>query len=495
MKRAVVILATLIAIGGRADAAPFNVNTTSDGADAVINGICATAGGQCSLRAAIQEANASPDEDTIEVPAGTYLLSVADADDSSPDLDIANPVTIHGAGPLATIVDGQGANGVFEVRASATISGMTIRGGNEFSGGGVYALPDTTLTLTVRDAQLTGNRATHGGALFVDGGAVVLLERVSITGNTGVTSGAAIEVSSESGGGTVTVRNATISGNVGQKRVVNEDQLVFDHVTLVGDGITTTGTTTLGGSILDAGAGGTVCDGAVTSAGNNLEHGTSCALAMPGDASDVDPQLGPLQDNGGGTLTHALPATSPAVDAAGACALTEDQRGKTRPLDGNLDTVAACDVGAFELDPADIPTTSTTTTTTPGGGATTSTTLAGCPTGTTFEAARCRLAALRKDVGSAGTAGSFHDALVASLGKAGDKLTAAETAAGSSAKSGVKKGKKLLKKSAALVKKVSTKLGSKKGQKTFTDATERSALKSDADAVRTLILALAGSLG
>ena len=147
---------------------------------------------------------------------------------------------------------------------------------------------------------------------------------------------------------------------------------MFDHVTLVGDGITTTGTTTLGGSILDAGAGGTVCDGAVTSAGSNLEHGTSCALAMSGDASGVDPLLGPLQDNGGGTLTHALTAASPAVDAAGACGLTEDQRGKTRPLDGNLDTVAACDVGAFELDPADTPTTSpttsTTTTTTPGGG-------------------------------------------------------------------------------------------------------------------------------
>jgi hypothetical protein len=414
-----------------------------------------------------------------------------DADDTSADLDVANPVIIHGAGPLATTVDGQDANGVFEVRASATISGMTIRGGHEFSGGGIYAVPDTTLTLTVRDVRLTDNYATHGGAVFADGQAVVLLERVSITANTGGTSGAAIEVSSENGGGTVTVRNATISGNVGQKRVVNEDQLVFDHVTLVGDGITTTGTTTLGGSILDAGAGGTACDGAVTSAGDNLEHGSSCALAMPGDASGVDPLLGPLQDNGGGTLTHALTAASPAVDASGACGLTEDQRGETRPLDGNLDSVAACDVGAYELDPGAPSTTSTTTTTTPGGGATTSTTLPGCPTGTTFEAARCRLAELRTDVGLAGTAGGFHDALVTALGKAGDKLGAAESAAGSSAK----KAKKLLKKSAALVKKVSAKLGSKKGQKTFTDAAERSALKSDADAVRNLILALAGSLG
>jgi hypothetical protein len=142
-------------------------------------------------------------------------------------------------------------------------------------------------------------------------------------------------VSSENGGGTVTVRNATISGNVGPKRVVNEDQLVFDHVTLVGDGITTTGTTTLGGSILDAGASGTVCDGAVTSAGSNLEHGTSCALAMSGDVSGADPLLGPLQDNGGGTLTHALTAASPAVDAAGAWPSPKTS-GQDSALDGNL---------------------------------------------------------------------------------------------------------------------------------------------------------------
>jgi CSLREA domain-containing protein len=492
MKRVILILTALIAIAGRAHAVTFTVNTTDDGADATPNGTCATAGGQCSLRAAIQEANVTPEADTVEVPAGTYLLSVADDIFSNPDLDLEAPVTIHGAGPLATIVDGQGAHGVFEAIATSTISGLTIRGGDEYAGGGIYA--ENPVTVTVRDVQLTNNHALHGGAVFATGGAIFLFERVSFSGNTGGTSGAAIEVSSENGGGSsVTVRNATISGNVGQKRVVNEEQLTFDHVTLVDDTISTIGTTTLGGSILDAGAGGTVCEGAVASAGNNLEHGTSCALAMPGDVSGVDPLLGPLQDNGGGTLTHALTTASPAVDAAGVCGLAEDQRGTPRPLDGDLDTVATCDVGAYELDPG-APSTTSTTTTTPGG-ATTSTTLPGCPTGTTFEAARCRLADLRTDVGVAGTAGSFHDVLVTALGKAGDKLTAAESAAGSSAKSGVKKAKKLVKKSAALVKKVSAKLGSKKGQKTFTDAAERNALKSDADAVRNLLLALAGSLG
>ena len=45
------------------------------------------------------------------------------------------------------------------------------------------------------------------------------------------------------------------------------------------------------------------------------------------------------------------------------------------------------------------------------------------------------------------------------------------------------------------MKKARTKIGSKKGQKTFTDATERAALQGDADAARTAILSLVGSLG
>ena len=54
--------------------------------------------------------------------------------------------------------------------------------------------------------------------------------------------------------------------------------------------------------------------------------------------------LGPLADNGGPTLTHALLAGSPAIDAAdtAVCPAT-DQRGVARD--------AACDVGAFEFVP------------------------------------------------------------------------------------------------------------------------------------------------
>src|SRR5687767_2799245 len=58
------------------NAASFTVNSTIDAPDAVPgDAVCATSAGICTLRAAIQEANALSGQDTISVPAGTYVLS------------------------------------------------------------------------------------------------------------------------------------------------------------------------------------------------------------------------------------------------------------------------------------------------------------------------------------------------------------------------------------------------------------------------------------
>ena len=59
--------------------------------------------------------------------------------------------------------------------------------------------------------------------------------------------------------------------------------------------------------------------------------------------------LGGLADNGGNTLTHALLTGSPAIDAGNnaTCEAT-DQRGFSRPIDGDGDTIAVCDMGAYE---------------------------------------------------------------------------------------------------------------------------------------------------
>jgi CSLREA domain-containing protein len=96
-------------------AATFNVNTTADVPNASPgSGVCetATGNGVCSLRAAIQAANALPGADTIVLQSNAiYQLTRPGVDDTAlnGDLDILDNVTLTGAGPGSTIIDGNGA--------------------------------------------------------------------------------------------------------------------------------------------------------------------------------------------------------------------------------------------------------------------------------------------------------------------------------------------------------------------------------------------------
>jgi uncharacterized repeat protein (TIGR01451 family)/uncharacterized repeat protein (TIGR02543 family) len=74
---------------------------------------------------------------------------------------------------------------------------------------------------------------------------------------------------------------------------------------------------------------------------NNLVGDGSCSENSVNFLSG-DPEVGPLADNGGGLLTHALLPGSPALDSGAGC-LATDQRGVTRPQGG------ACDRGALEM--------------------------------------------------------------------------------------------------------------------------------------------------
>src|ERR1700730_15246105 len=113
-----VALVSFAAQEARAAGKTFTVNDTTDAVDANPgDGICATAGGKCSLRAAVQEANATPGADNIVVPPGTYKLTLTGANEAfaaTGDLDIMEDVTIQGAGSSTTIIDGLQADRVFE---------------------------------------------------------------------------------------------------------------------------------------------------------------------------------------------------------------------------------------------------------------------------------------------------------------------------------------------------------------------------------------------
>jgi predicted outer membrane repeat protein len=108
--------------------------------------------------------------------------------------------------------------------------------------------------------------------------------------------------------------------------------------------------TTLRMSIVANGVNGQNCSGSagMTDGGYNLDTGSSCGFASAnGSVSNTNPQVGPLQSNGGPTQTMALTLGSPAVDAIpgtlAGCSGSVDQRGITRPQG------KGCDIGAFEL--------------------------------------------------------------------------------------------------------------------------------------------------
>jgi hypothetical protein len=107
---------------------------------------------------------------------------------------------------------------------------------------------------------------------------------------------------------------------------------------------TADGTVGLGNSIVASSVSGGNAFGPLLDGGHNLSSDNTCAFTNSGSLNDTDPKLGPLADNGGPTLTMALLAGSPAIDAGDdALAPAYDQRGVKRPQG------AHADLGAFEF--------------------------------------------------------------------------------------------------------------------------------------------------
>ena len=327
--------------------ATITVTTTND----VIN----AGDGLISLREAIQTVNAGSGGDTIILPAGTYNLSLTGAGDNlaaSGDLDIRNDVTIIGDSAQTTIIDGQGADRVFEIlnNSDVTISDVTIQNGAASSGGGIEL--GSGVSLTLQDVAVTGNTATAQGG-GIDTASPIVLNRVTISGNT-ANNGAGL---SNNGGGTITMLNSTISGNTATNNgggifarssvTITNSTIAFNSASS-GGGIDKSGggSVSLKNTILASNTGGNASS-TLTSLGNNIDSDGTAGLGDPLDG--VNPLLGALADNGGSTQTHALLGGSPAIDAGTSSgAPSVDQRGALR--DANVD------IGAFEASVITTPT-------------------------------------------------------------------------------------------------------------------------------------------
>jgi hypothetical protein len=184
-----VALAALVA-GGAAPAqgASFTLDATHDAVDASPgDGVCADAGGACTLRAAVMETNALAGADEISLPAGTYVLSIAGAgEDASAtgDLDITDALTLTGASSETTLIDGGGLDRVIhnsnESRppASLTLQRVTVMNGNAHTGAGVFN--DFGGDLVMRDTTVSENTA-ESPTKFGFGGGVANFATATLT--------------------------------------------------------------------------------------------------------------------------------------------------------------------------------------------------------------------------------------------------------------------------------------------------------------------------
>lgn len=296
-----------------------------------------------------------------------------------------------------TISSGQsGSPGVLKQKALRSRT-QTAGGVGYGFGGGIYMGDSGTLTLN--GCAITDNHATSlGGGIYMNNSATLNLHRTTVSGNSG-SDGGAIFINNS---GTLNIDTSTLSGNSaasgdggaiynGTSGTINAVNNTFDSNTAAGTGgaIFNTATLTLTSSTVSSNAAdnaGGLYNGATavltsnivalnsaTSSGNDVIGMGSWGIAysgtynLIGDAdfsegltaatnlygttlAPLNPMLGPLQNNGGSTLTRALLNGSPAIDQGDSPGITTDGRGRPRPFDNQLVTNAAdgSDIGAFE---------------------------------------------------------------------------------------------------------------------------------------------------
>jgi CSLREA domain-containing protein len=221
--------------------ATFTVNSLTDAVDAAPgDGVCATREDLCTLRAAIQEANALSGKDIIVMPAGTYVLTIPGGGEdaaASGDLDILDDLELRGAGAATTIIDGNALDRIFDVAATAsvTITGVTVQNGRHPGGSLSWGIESVGGILNRGALQLKGCRIQSNRAVVFgeSTGGIVNIGSMTVTDsairknsggetggimNTGVLTVTAVDfIDNGAGGmknlGTASVANSRFSGN------------------------------------------------------------------------------------------------------------------------------------------------------------------------------------------------------------------------------------------------------------------------------------------
>ena len=393
-----------------ASAATINVGETSTGTGAVT----IEDDGICSITEAIQNANnTSGTPVNVDCVAGGIPDGAGGAADdiilpnnSTFTFDGINPSTFPGDGqnalPLITSninIEGNGSVlermedplppgapipdfRIINTNGNLTLNNLTLRNGSTLQSGGCITAEGT---LSLNNSEISGcnSQNTGGGILIFDTNASITNSVIS--GNTATSFGGGIYNISSASNLSFNLINSTVSGNITQANgggisvyssiytsIINiVNSTITNNIAEIGSGLDLFfSDINIRNSII---SGNNLINGSINNCfifsvsnfndlGNNLSNDNTCGFTSPG-SFDND-CLGPLTNNGGPTLTHALIesntgtcSTNLAIDGgdnatcAGPEVNNQDQRGVMRPIDGGGVNGAQCDIGSFEFQP------------------------------------------------------------------------------------------------------------------------------------------------
>jgi hypothetical protein len=272
----------------------------------------------------------------------------------------------------------EGYAGGISAKGVVTLNNCTVSGNSALYGGGMVS--EQSGRVTLNNCTVSGNSAEQGGGILNNERKVLVVNSSTISGNTASGNGGGISNQI----GTITLVNSTLSGNSassagggivssGTIHTSHDDgngnqvpdtiypELILTNATisgntssdgggiLVGSGTASPLNTIIAGN--SATSTGPDIFGAMDSQGHNIIGNTSGNSGwIDSDLQNEDPELGPLQDNGGPAETMAIACGSPALDAGdNTDAPGTDQRGEDRVVDGDCDGTATIDIGAYEF--------------------------------------------------------------------------------------------------------------------------------------------------